>query len=556
MKDFAILRFLDKISFLFKRFGINYKQMRMILQLKLIMDGRRTATAMMGNKNDKESHNSFRSTLIIYGLMGLFNIIFIFAPMPFFYKMNFIFGVIIFMVLTTMISDFSSVLLDIRDKNILLPRPVDPRSLNMAKLIHIIIYLSSITAVIAGPALIAGSIKYGVLFFLIFLVDLILICSFVIFFTSILYFAILTFFDGEKLKDIINYVQIVLTIFIAVFYQFVGRIFDVVNVTSAAPPLWSTFLPSSWFSAPFSLFVEKNSDRSYAILSLLGLVIPILALVIYISFIVPRFEKSLQKLNENSERKKGASRLRKKLKDLESTIVCSNNSEKIFFLFTLRLLSKERKLKLKLYPNAALGIVMPFVMIIGFATSGKSIKGFFNTIQSGNYYLFLYFTAFMSASLASMLYFSEKYQGAWIYRVLPVKDPSVILKGALKAFIMKYILPVFFLASLIFTLIYGLKIVPDMILIFINTIILVIYFFKVTSKGLPFYKDFKITQDGSLIGWTMLSMVITGAFVGLHLLALKITFGVLLNICLSLVLTAILWRVCIKVSWKDISYAK
>jgi hypothetical protein len=155
-----------------------------------------------------------------------------------------------------------------------------------------------------------------------------------------------------------------------------------------------------------------------------------------------------------------------------------------------------------------------------------------------------------------MIYFSEKYQGAWIYGVLPLKDPSVILKGALKAFIIKYILPVFFLSSLIFTIIYGLRIVPDMILIFINTIILVIYFFKVTSKGLPFYKDFKITQDGSLPGWMMLSMVITGAFVGLHLLALKFAFGVLLNICLSLAMIALLWRICIKVSWKDISYAK
>ncbi|MDP4092747.1 MAG: ABC transporter permease [Bacillota bacterium] len=556
MKDYRILKFLDKISWIFEKSGINYKQMRMILQLKLVMDGRRTATVMMRNKNDMEPQNNFRSTLLVYGFMGLFNIIFVFTPMPLFLKMNFIFGVLIFMVLTTMISDFSSVLLDIRDKNILLPRPVDPRSLNMAKLIHIVIYLSSIAAVIAGPALIFGSVKYGPVFFLLFLFELILICSFIIFFTSILYFAILTVFDGEKLKDMINYVQIVLTIFIAVFYQFVGRIFDSVNLKGATPSLWSGFLPSSWFSAPFSVFVEHNRDRFYLTVSLVGVVIPILAVVIYIKYIVPRFEKSLQKLNENSENKKGASFFKRKLIDLEAALVCADKNEKTFFRFTLNMLSKERKLKLRIYPNAALGIVMPFIMIIGFVTSGKSMKGFFSLIQGGKYYLFLYFTSFMLASLVSMLYFSEKYQGAWVYRVLPIQDPSVILKGALKAFVIKYIFPVFFIASVIFTCIYGLKIVPDLILIFINTIFLAIYFSKVTSKGLPFYKDFKVTQDGNMIGWMLLSMLISGGFAGLHILMLKIAFGVVLNIVISLVLTAILWRICMKTTWNDISYAK
>ena len=70
-----------------------------------------------------------------------------------------------FFVMTTMISDFSSVLLDIRDSNIHYPKPIDRQTISAAKLIHIIIYLSRLTGALVGPSLIAGLIINGILFF-------------------------------------------------------------------------------------------------------------------------------------------------------------------------------------------------------------------------------------------------------------------------------------------------------------------------------------------------------------------------------------------------------
>ena len=58
--------------------------------------------------------------------------------------------------MTSMISDFSSVLLDIRDSNILYPKPIDRKTVSAAKLIHIIIYLSLLTVALVRPSLIAG----------------------------------------------------------------------------------------------------------------------------------------------------------------------------------------------------------------------------------------------------------------------------------------------------------------------------------------------------------------------------------------------------------------
>ncbi|HEX2926848.1 MAG TPA: ABC transporter permease, partial [Ruminiclostridium sp.] len=229
MKKFFLIRLTDKMSPLFEKMGINYKQMRSILQVKLTLDSRNVPTVLSNTKN-AENRNLSVMSMLIYVFIGLMISIFIWIPFPTFYKMNIIFGMIAFMLLSTMLADFSTVLLDVKDKNILLPRPVDPKSIKMAKSIHIFYYLSRIALALSGPSILMSLAHFGGAFFLIMLLETVLLCGLVLFFTSLLYYALLSIFDGEKLKDIINYFQIALTIFITVGYQFIGRMFDITQM--------------------------------------------------------------------------------------------------------------------------------------------------------------------------------------------------------------------------------------------------------------------------------------------------------------------------------------
>lgn len=552
MKDFSILRLLDKFAGLFKKLGVDYQTMRKILQVKLIMDERRVPT-ILSNKNTFEGKNSFKSSLLMYGVIGLFIGMLMLPPFPLFYKMNIVFGMIIFMVMATMISDFSAVLLDVRDKNILLPRPIDSRTISTAKIIHIVIYLFSITMTISGFALIVGLIMYGIMFALIFLIELILICCFVVFFTSILYLAILSFFDGEKLKDIINYFQILLSVFMLVSYQFIGRIFDLSRITiTFQPASWHFFLPTTWFAAPFSLFIEHSFTKYFTVLSLLGVVIPALTTLLYIILVIPYFEGKLQKLNSDSAGISQGTGIKEKLHRALAHLICFNKTESAFYRFTQNMLANERKLKLKLYPNLAFAIVMPFIMLSSALRYEKSFAEVINKVSNGPYYLALYMTAAFLAMTTTMLSTSEKFRGAWIYRALPIESPISILKGALKAFIIKFMLPVYCFTGLMFVLLCGLKIMPDIILIFLNMLILALITFKLNRKELPFYKDFQYTPDGSRVGILFLSLLICGAFAVIHFLIKYLTFGVEINIIGSLILIAVLWNLSFKITWKDV----
>ncbi len=556
MKEFGLLKLLDKFSGVFKRSGLDYGAFRLILQLKLIMDSRRIPTVFTNNNNKvKEGRNNFRSSLFIYAFMGLFAALIILTPLPLFYKMNFSIGMILFFLLSTMISDFSSVLLDVKEKNILQPRPIDPKTLNAAKIIHIIYYLSFITAALAGPTLTIGTIMYGVMFLPIFVVELILICAFVVFFTSILYTLILKFFDGEKLKDMINYFQIILSVALLISYQLIGRIFDISKlVVTSTPAWWHYIMPTAWFAAPFSLFLEHESSIYNISLSIAAIAVPIASLILYIKAVVPHFEKNLQKLNDKGTGKEYSNNRAVAIKEKIAGLLCSAGHERLFYKFTHDITGNERKLKLRLYPTLAFSAVMPFIFMFNVMGRGKTIAEVLHNLSNGKYYFGLYLSVIMFGSSILSLSTSENYKGAWIYRTLPIENPSPIFKGAFKGFLLKFIFPIFLFTSLIFIFLCGFKILPDIFLIFFNLMILVLFIFRFSKKELPFYKDFQYTQDGNTIAIVMLSFLIAGLLGGVHFLLTLVPFGVTINIAVSILIVILLWRSSFKISWKNVSF--
>lgn len=552
MKEFKLLKMLDKLQHIFEAYGINYAVMRKIIQVKLVMDERRVPTIMMGGKKVEENKNSYRSSLIVYFIMGAFIGAFMFMPLPLFMKMNLVLGMLIFMIMTTMISDFSSVLLDIEDKNILLPKPVDAKTLNMAKIIHILYYLISISIAIAGGTLVFGGIKHGIGFSIIMLVELFLICGFVILFTSIFYYIILTFFSGEKLKDIINYFQIALTIFMTLVYQLMGRVFsfaevNVKNVTHT----WDFFLPTAWFAAPFSFILEKDGSRHIILLSIMGILIPLLTILVYVKFVIPHFEQNLQKLNGND--KAIQSNKMNKFSRKLSNFFCKTPIEKIFFRFSYIMLGNERKLKLRIYPMVVFAFLFPFLFILNQFDRGQSISETFARISTGNYYLYLYYSIGFMSSLFYMVSLSENYQGAWIYKVLPIDKPSEVIKGAFKAFLYKYVIWQWIITSIIFTVVFGVKIIPDEVLIWMHMLLLMLVNFTFSKKELPFYKDFQYAQNGNTTVRVFMSFAICGVFALLHFLfRMWGIVGFYSYMAIVMVIIIVLWDLSFSFTWEDI----
>ena len=437
-------KFLIKFVRLFKKMfisaGVDFEQLIAIVGIKLTMDNRRNNASMMRGKGgqSKESNNRFLMTMFVYVLLGLSMAIyvgFIGEPMV---AMSIFNGFIMVMLAMTLITDYSSVLLDTADNMILLPRPVDSRTLFTARLTHITLYIGQILfAVSLVPTIVIG-IKYGFLTVLVFLLTAVMSALFALFFTSILYLVIMRFTSAERLKDIINYLQIGMAIFIFAFYQLMPRLFNITDITNVTfePSWWNPLVPPMWMGGTMDAFITGNFDAPHLILILLCFAVPILGLVMMNRSFSTFFSEKLAGLSTEfnpTETSTTPSVSTPNLGDFSTKLapyITSSSVESGVFQFVWKQLSRDRKIRLRLYPQFAYFFVMIIVIMFSFFRRSGGIETILAELPNTKWYLmFIYLgSTTLSASLALVPY-SDDFKAAWIYYALPVAKPGDVLLG-------------------------------------------------------------------------------------------------------------------------------
>ncbi len=536
MKDFLFLRLLDRFSTILERLGCDYPLLRAILKVKLTMDARRVPTIMKNarrRKSPEENGNSLLPSLGLYAFMGLFLLPFVLMNQNYLFQMSIAFAILMVLVMTSMISDFSSVLLDVRDRSIIATKPVPARTISFARAIHVTIYLSLITGTFAGPALIGALLRHGIGFFLLFFVMVILLDLFVLVFTALLYLVVLNIFDGERLKDMINAVQIGLSIVMMVAYQVVGRSFDLLRMHLAfRAAWWQVLIPPFWFGAAFSWLQAGPLNAEMVTLAALSIVIPGSLFGLYIR-LMPTFERRLEKLAEDAQQKtKRAPRLLGGI----ARLVCASPEERTFFQFSAWMMAKERDFKLKVYPSLGLALVLPFILMINPAFSGG-----LNSLPSGKAYLFIYATALVVPTFLQMVKYSSQYKAAWIYEVAPVVRLSSIFRGAVKAALVRLFLPVFVVEGLIFTGVFGFSVIPQLVAAGLSIGVYTVVGFRLVEKDLPFSRPFESRPSANrFVALPLVFLILV--LVAIHFVVSLAPFGTAVYIGMLVLLNVLVWR--------------
>ncbi|WNN76041.1 hypothetical protein RKS58_22510 [Lysinibacillus capsici] len=537
MTDFKMLRLLDKFRWLFIKMGIDYDMMRKILHIKLTMDERKVPTLFNQNKKKDNQKYGYIKSLWIYMLFGLILIPLMGFGQNFLFQMSIAFAMIIFLIMTSLISDFSSVLLDVRDKSILSTKPISAKTINAAKFMHIFIYLSYLTLALTAIPLIVSLFTQGIVFFILTGLEILLMNLFIVAITAILYIAILRFFDGEKLKDMINYVQIALSLMLMIGYQVLIRSFEFVNLDMVVSfHWWNLFLIPMWFAAPYELILHGDTSLLTVIYTILAVIVPIISIWIYIK-LIPTFERNLQKLLSTSKSKKEKNN---RLKSFFLTIVCRTHEERAFYRFAALMMKQEREFKLKVYPSLGFSFIIPFIFMFTFSR-GEEVD-----YASNMSYLNIYFSMMIIPSAVLMLGHSAKYKAAWIYKTLPLKDYTNLQKGSLKAFLIKLYTPLFLVLSIVFSYIYGIRIIPDLLAVLVTSWLYTILCFVMMTNKLPFTKPYDEVNDAQ--GWKILLLLLPlGVLVGLHyIIASQITYGSTIYFIVLFFINILIWKLVFK----------
>ena len=509
MEDFFSLKILDLFRPIFEAFGVEYEKMRLIVSMKLTLDKRKN--------NSSENKNSLMQSVILYLVIGLVASRIIVMPIDIMTKMTVLFALIFVMLLTCFITDFSSVILDTYDRHIIGITDVKDITLNMAKIVHIIIYISIISLSISAFSIIMILMAYNIGFCLLFILCMILMDFLLIMMTSVIYYLLIKIFKGEKLKDVLNLFQIFMILVFSIMYYFItSSLSDIqINYTFSINA-YDLFIPFMWFASLFCVIFYGKIQTLYIIMAILGIIVPILSILIYIK-LTPAFERNLDKLEQVSYNEKD-SKSKKSFVSKLANKICKNNEEKSFFEFIYTNLSRDREFKTRVYPTLASGIIMPLVLLFVTYDRSISIMEYLKSLSTTNNFLNIYLAVILLQNCILLLKYSKEYEASFIYDVLPISKKKNIYSAEFKVIIIKLFVPIFIIIGIPYLILFKAKFIVHLLIAFVSTIFISMGTFRVNDKSLPFSEDYAVTANTSNFLNIIKSIGFVGAAVLLHYL--------------------------------------
>jgi len=511
--------FLRLVSFFYpvlERAGVDTGQLYDILRIKLLMDNRRPNAMFAGRRNAAPTSGRVRNPIMVSFftvLLGVFMAMVLFLGDAPYLAQTLYFSIFMVMMSLTLISDFTTILLDPRDQFILLPRPVNDRTVAISRILHISIYVLRLALLLGVPGMVLVGFVDGIFAVPLFFLQVLEATFLCIFGVNILYLLLMQSVSPQKFKDIISYFQIFFSVLIFAVYYLLPRMIDmsVLEHIRIISHWWAWCLPPVWIAALNELLIRHNSQGLITgVLAVLGFTLPLAGLWLVAKVLAPGFNRRLAVIAMSDGNSNSAANTKKARKfgliGYIANVVAPGPVENAGFRITWKLAARSREFRMKVLPSFA---YVP-IYFVYFMFNGKN--GGFGNIQNGHSYIFfLYLCTFILSTILMNISMSPKYKSAWIYYAAPIGQPGKILSGMYKAIITLYFLPYFLVVSCAVVAIWGPEAINDVIFAFLICTIYGILMALFMVKGLPFSKPIVIKQGG---GRMIASMVILIFVVG------------------------------------------
>lgn len=562
--DKALMAFVLLPKRIYQKAGIDVPKLKSILFYKLLIDDRNPATIQnfrnRNNKTKKETSNISYFVIFLNLISGAFFLMAFLFGKDHITHLTIYFSMFIAFLSMMLISNFTSVLIDIRDNFIILPKPVNGKTVVLARLLHIFIYMCKNVFPLSFPAIILLSINVNIFAGLFFLILILFATLFCIFLISAVYILILKITTPEKFKNIISYIQIFFAIFIYAAYQIVPRLITKIGYENMnlANIKWAVFMPSYWFACLFNWVFTFKATNTEIFAAIIAILLPIASMYVVIKYLAPYFNQKLSMIS-GSEGVSTITRspIKKNWKPLEEKIagiVTNNSMEKAGFLFSWKMMARSRDYKMAVYPG--IGYLFVFIIVI-LITGNKDTKGLEYIMTdkvklTSQLIIGIYVSSFILLAAITHMAFSEKYKAAWVYYSTPIVEPGQIISGSLKAVIFQ--IQIFFI--LVFLIIsialIGLSVIPNIILGIINQIMIAYFIVAVGKKNFPFSKLLLNAKKSTSFIKSLYMIVFFGIIGVIHFYIFKNIYFIAISMVLSLAMLFYLSKYVKNISWDKI----
>jgi hypothetical protein len=516
--DKILLKIVSLLNPMLQKTGVNTDQLNEILRIKLLMDNRRPKT-IFGNKKSKSGKppSSIFSNImvVILGLMMSFLLFISDRPLA---GQTLYFSMFMVMMALTLISDFTTVLIDTRDQFIILPRPVNDRTVAMARFLHVTLYITQIALLQGLPGILLVFFVDGWAAIPLFFIQVIEATLLSVLLVNTVYFILIKLVSPQKFKDIISYVQIAFSVCIFAVYYLVPKLINVSSLKhiDLLSHRWISFLPPVWIASLNEIVLHAGrANLTILVMAVTGLIFPIIGIWFVAKVLAPGFNRSLAIVSSADGNSGSSASIEKQYKtdfrDKLANLVAPDPIENAGFKITWKLAARTREFKMKVFP--AFAYVPIYFLYFAFNGKGQSITEKYETMQGNASYIFLiYLSTFVLSTILQNVSQSAKYKSAWVYYALPIDQPGKILAGMYKAIIVLYFIPYCLVLSLATVVIWGPVTINDILLSFCISTIYGMLMALFMVKGLPFSKPIMVKAGG---GKMIVSFVILGLIAAL-----------------------------------------
>lgn len=398
------------------------------LYLTLFLRGR-SSRGLKKDEAPKSVASKLKGTLAIYLLSGLLALTFIGQP-PFLLSL-YLHGMTLLFLGMFVATTAGEILFNKDESEILLHRPVDPKTLLWAKvavLLKISLWMAcafNLVGLFVGTMGDGGTWVFIPAHLLSTGISAIFCAGGVV----LLYQICLRWFGQERLDSLMTMTQVVLMIVLVAGSQMVPHIMRGMKDSASGfvGEWWIFLLPPAWF-ASIDQVLSGTAGRPIWGMALLGVGVTITVVLLAFGRMARFYHEGLQSMNESrpsKPRKIAKRRLIERLADLPPfSWMLRDPITRATFGLTVAYMLRDRDTKLRLYPGMAPIIMMPAVFL--FQGGSDSISDFGVAIAGG-------YLGLVPLLALNLLQYSQSWQAADIYRVAPVTGPAPFIHGAIQA---------------------------------------------------------------------------------------------------------------------------
>jgi len=425
-----------------KTSSIDREQLRALLKCywRLSMRGRVARSMGRGNKP-----RSLIFVLVMYAFVGLMTGIAA-SQLDVFTYTVLVHSMTFFVVGMAVTSESGDILFNANESDVLVHRPIHPRTLLLAKSINLIAF----TLILAGalnlfPTFFGLAARGARSWFpIVHVVSMILLCVFCAAAVVCTYGLVIKFLDREKFDNFAAWSQVGMSILFIAGYQIVPRLLQRFEGLSFTPYARYLFpLPPAWFAGMDSWTAGDQQLSATLPLGIVGLLATTALAYLAIGRLAPSYGEGLTKLSEARSRAPKATRVRSRETMIRNPILrwwLRDPIERRAFRLSAAYMRRDRDIKLRLYPSLTIFLIFPLMSLLDRNRGGFS--AFVPLIT-------VWMLGVMPLQAMQTLQMSQHYLAAEIFAIAPLSSAAPVFHGVRKAAIYYLLTPAIFIATIL-----------------------------------------------------------------------------------------------------------